>query len=231
MACCCSALTGKDPRGSSATTSWRSSARRWRRCRRSRCRWPVRQSAPLLGRRQPAAPGPAPPRGCPRCGAGAGDADCGLDALADRLLFEDLAPGERSALFESRTLAQHYPAELLPRFFYVNVGREVARVEMPAWAAAQPPLVERVQAVVVDQCRRGQGYPVAGPRARAGGGQRRRPSTLQRAGHSRPGQPRAARPPLRETGQQARAGRVRGRAMVTDSGGRVARSSRRRAAI
>jgi hypothetical protein len=102
---------------------------------------------------------------CPRCGAGAGDADCDLEALADRLLFDDLAPGERSALFESRTLAQHYPAELLPRFFYVNVGREVARVEMPAWAAAQAPLVARVQAVIVDQCRRGQGYPVALARA------------------------------------------------------------------
>jgi hypothetical protein len=115
---------------------------------------------------------------CARCSGGAGDADCALEALADRLLFDDLAPGERSALFESRTLAQHYPAELLPRFFYVNVGREVARVEMPAWAAAQASLVARVQAVVVDQCRRGQGYPVALARAHeqavVGGGDRLR---------------------------------------------------------
>jgi len=102
---------------------------------------------------------------CRRCAAEDGSADCALDGLADRLLFDDLAPGERSALFESRTLAQHYPPELLPRFFYVNVGREVARVEMPAWAAERPELVARVQAVVVDQCRRGQGYPVALARA------------------------------------------------------------------
>lgn len=103
---------------------------------------------------------------CAWCaGEGTHRADCALDGLADRLLFTDLAPGERSALFESRTLAQHYPPELLPRFFYVNVGREVARVELPVWAAERPELVARVQAVVVDQCRRGQGYPVALARA------------------------------------------------------------------
>jgi len=103
---------------------------------------------------------------CAWCaGAGTNRADCALEGLADRLLFDNLAPGERSALFESRTLAQHYPPELLPRFFYLNVGREVARVELPVWAAEQPALLARVQAVVVDQCRRGQGYPVALARA------------------------------------------------------------------
>jgi hypothetical protein len=45
------------------------------------------------------------------------------------------------------------------------VGREIARVELPTWAAARPELVARVQAVIVDQCRRGQGYPVALARA------------------------------------------------------------------
>jgi NurA domain len=103
---------------------------------------------------------------CDWCaGTGRNRADCALEGLADRLLFPDLAPGERSALFESRTLAQHYPPELLPRFFYLNVGREIARVELPVWAAERPALVARVQAVVVDQCRRGQGYPVALARA------------------------------------------------------------------
>ena len=103
---------------------------------------------------------------CAWCaGRGTNRADCALEGLADRLLFPDLAPGERSPLFESRTLAQHYPPELLPRFFYVNVGREIARVELPVWAAERPELVARVQAVVVDQCRRGQGYPVALARA------------------------------------------------------------------
>jgi hypothetical protein len=105
-------------------------------------------------------------QGCEWCaGSGANRAACALEGLVDRLLFDDLAPGERSPLFEARALAQHYPPELLPRFFYLNVGREVARVELPVWAAERPELVARVQAVVVDQCRRGQGYPVALARA------------------------------------------------------------------
>ncbi len=90
---------------------------------------------------------------------------CALEGLVDRRLFEELPAGARSALFESRALAQHYPAELLPRFFYLNVGREIARIELPTWAAARPELVDRVHAVLVDQCRRGQGYPVALARA------------------------------------------------------------------
>jgi hypothetical protein len=117
--------------------------------------------------------------GCAWCRKEGRDrAECTLEGLADRTLFVNLAPGERSALFESRALAQHYPADLLPRFFYLNVGREVARVELPAWAAARPALVDRVQAVLLDQCRRGQGYPVALARAHEqaviGGAERQR---------------------------------------------------------
>jgi hypothetical protein len=120
---------------------------------------------------------------CARCGdapdqTATPPADCLLEGLSDRLLFEDLGDGERSALFESRTLADHYPAEMLPRFFYVNVGREVARIELSSWAAERAELVSRVQAVVVDQCRRGHGYPVALARAHeqavVGGAERQR---------------------------------------------------------
>jgi hypothetical protein len=104
--------------------------------------------------------------------------ECLLEGLSDRLLFDTLAPGERSALFESQRLARHYPASLLPRCFYVNVGREIARVELPTWAAEQPALVARVQTVIVDQCARGQGYPVALARAHEqaviGGAERQR---------------------------------------------------------
>jgi hypothetical protein len=128
----------------------------------------------------------APPHqsACGRCRGTEPEAPCALDGLADRLLFDDLAPGERSALFESQTLARYYPPELLPRFFYLNVGREVARVELPAWAAVQPDLVARVHAVVVDQCRRGLGYPVVLARAHeqavVGGADRQRVEELIR---------------------------------------------------
>lgn len=108
---------------------------------------------------------PAHRAACRRCGAGDGRQSCALAGLHDRDLFAGLAPGERSALFEARALAEHYPADLLPHFCYLNVGREVARLEVVAWAAGRPALLARAHAVVVDQCRLGQGYPVALARA------------------------------------------------------------------
>ena len=44
-------------------------------------------------------------------------------------------------------------------FFYLNVGREMARVEVPQWVADDAELVDLVHAVALDQCRRGNGYP------------------------------------------------------------------------
>jgi hypothetical protein len=46
-------------------------------------------------------------------------------------------------------------------FFYLNVGAEVVRVEIPAWAARRPELVGLVHALCLDQARKGRGYPVA----------------------------------------------------------------------
>jgi hypothetical protein len=79
-----------------------------------------------------------------------------------------LAPGERSAVFTSyeqktgfsRVLRMYRPADWVA-FFYLNVGAEVARVEIPAWVAEDADLVARVHAVCLDQARKGRGYPVA----------------------------------------------------------------------
>ena len=46
-------------------------------------------------------------------------------------------------------------------FFYMNAGEEIARVEIPAWVADSPELLSLVHAGIVDQCRKGHGYPVA----------------------------------------------------------------------
>ena len=46
-------------------------------------------------------------------------------------------------------------------FFYVNVGEEVCRVEMPRWASRRGELVNLVHSVALEQCRLGQGYPLA----------------------------------------------------------------------
>ncbi len=88
-----------------------------------------------------------------------------LRPLRDQVLLQTvLRPGERSALFRSASaVLDHYrdPDGVDHRvyFFYVHTGTEIARVEVPAWVAQTPAYLDRVHAVVVDQCRRGQGYP------------------------------------------------------------------------
>ncbi len=108
---------------------------------------------------------PDPTAECEACG-GEGDAGTCYDLidLPDRLVFGalPLAEGERSALFASSwsTSAKQYREHQI-QFFYLNVGSEIARVEVPEWVARDPASLDLVQSVVVDQCRRGQGYPRA----------------------------------------------------------------------
>ena len=87
----------------------------------------------------------------------------GVAGVTDRELFMDvLAPGERSALFisPSKITRERY-GEHRVYFCYLRLEEEVARVEMPKWAAGSDELLDTVHALVLDQCRRGQGYPVA----------------------------------------------------------------------
>jgi hypothetical protein len=63
----------------------------------------------------------------------------------------------------SRINVTSYPHPHTIRFFYLKVGREVARVEFPAWVADEALIL--LHAVVYDQCVRGMGYPVAVQRA------------------------------------------------------------------
>ena len=83
--------------------------------------------------------------------------------LTDRELFErTLAPGQRSAVFASRSpVARDAYGVHRVHFFYVNVGEEIGRVEVPAWVAVEPALLSLTHALVVDNARRGAGYPVA----------------------------------------------------------------------
>lgn len=77
-----------------------------------------------------------------------------------------LAEGQRGPLFISlsRINVERY-GEHLVHFFHMRVGRELCRVEVPRWVAVEPELVDRVHALVYDQCARGDGYPVAIARA------------------------------------------------------------------
>lgn len=80
--------------------------------------------------------------------------------LPDRHLLAHLEPGERSALFRSLApvLAHYHPQDQVV-FSYLRLGNEVARVEVPRWAATAESL-SLIQAVLVGQCARGRGYPV-----------------------------------------------------------------------
>jgi hypothetical protein len=90
--------------------------------------------------------------------------DCdGVAGVRDRDLFMDLLEdGERSALFisPSKIVKERY-GEHRVYFFYLRAGDEIARVEIPQWVAGNEELLNLTHTLIFDQCRRGQGYPVA----------------------------------------------------------------------
>ncbi len=93
-----------------------------------------------------------------------GERECdSVAGIRDReLFFNLLSDGERSALFisQSSIVQKHYGAHRV-YFFYLRVDDEIARVEIPEWVALDENRLGLVHSLVLDQCRRGQGYPVA----------------------------------------------------------------------
>jgi hypothetical protein len=86
-----------------------------------------------------------------------------ISGVQDRELFYNLlAEGERSALFISRSsiVRGHYGIHRV-YFFYLRVDDEIARIEIPEWVATDKNLMALVHSLILDQCRRGHGYPVA----------------------------------------------------------------------
>ncbi len=83
--------------------------------------------------------------------------------VQDRELFSNiLAEGERSAVFISQSsIVQKHYGEHRVYFFYLRMDDEIARVEIPQWVARNENLLNLVHTLVLDQCQRGQGYPVA----------------------------------------------------------------------
>ena len=85
------------------------------------------------------------------------------DRIQDHELFASLLePGQRSAVFRSRSkiFSQYRPDNHI-HFFYLHTGREVARVEFPAWVSDDPALLALTHALCYDQARKGDGYPIA----------------------------------------------------------------------
>lgn len=103
---------------------------------------------------------PDGPRPCDAVGVG-----------SDRQLFQALLrPGERSALFQRRhpkggSIEEQYYRNHRVAYLYLRMPEgmpdEVARVEMPAWVAQDEGKVGLLHALLLDQCQRGFGYPLA----------------------------------------------------------------------
>jgi len=69
---------------------------------------------------------------------------------------------KRSVIFysQSKVVHENYgPNKVM--FFYIKVGDEIARVEVPQWIALDESRLNMVHSIVLDQCRRGHGYPIA----------------------------------------------------------------------
>jgi hypothetical protein len=92
-----------------------------------------------------------------------GERECdAVVGLLDRELFRPiLKPGERSTVFaSSSSIVRERYGPHRTYFYYLRLEDEVARIEIPAWGAESPERLGLSHALVFDQCRRGQGYPV-----------------------------------------------------------------------
>ena len=86
-----------------------------------------------------------------------------VSGVQDRDLFDNLlGAGERSALFtsQSKIVRENYGRHRV-NFFYIKLEDEIARVEIPEWIARDAGKLGLTHALLLDQCRRGQGYPAA----------------------------------------------------------------------
>ena len=86
------------------------------------------------------------------------------NGFLDRDLFQGFLPqpGWRSPVYmtNSSVPRENYGDHQVA-FFYLHCGQEIARVEIPQWAAQDERLLSLTHSLVLDQCQRGQGYPVA----------------------------------------------------------------------
>ncbi|HAS04937.1 MAG TPA: nuclease [Dehalococcoidia bacterium] len=85
-----------------------------------------------------------------------------VDGVQDKDLFLTLLEsGERSALFISRSSIQERYGMHRIYFYYVKIDDEIARIEIPEWIARNDTLLNLTHTLILDQCQRGHGYPVA----------------------------------------------------------------------
>jgi hypothetical protein len=85
-----------------------------------------------------------------------------VGGITDADFFGDiLGVGDRSGIFRTTSsVVTDYYGEHQIHFCYVNVGEEIARLEMPQWVAEDERLVELAHSVVLSQAQKGYGYPL-----------------------------------------------------------------------
>ncbi|MGB2800438.1 MAG: DNA double-strand break repair nuclease NurA [Dehalococcoidia bacterium] len=107
---------------------------------------------------------PHEPADCDQHCSQGGQRECdAVVGIRDSDLFQALLSyRERSPIFisGSRFMQRHY-REHQVHFFYLKLDEEIARVEIPSWVAENSGLIDLVHSLVLDQCQRGHGYPVA----------------------------------------------------------------------
>jgi len=106
---------------------------------------------------------PETPVNCDKCPYKGREIPCRkLNGVTDTMLFKRALPeiGDRSQVFLSSSKVLERYGEHRTGFFYLNVGKEIARVEVPAWVWQDRRLLDLVHAVVADQAVKGMGYPV-----------------------------------------------------------------------
>ena len=103
---------------------------------------------------------------CDRCPAGGWEVEEGLPCSAvsgfpDRVLWKRfLSVGESTSIFGSSSKILEEYGDHRVDFFYMRVGEEVARVEVPRWVSEDPELFLLLKSCVWDQVEKGGGYPV-----------------------------------------------------------------------
>ncbi|HBE20557.1 MAG TPA: nuclease [Cyanobacteria bacterium UBA11149] len=72
-----------------------------------------------------------------------------------------LKPGQRSALFGSTNRILDLYGDRKIYFCYVNVGTEIARIEIPEWVVENSTLFNQALSLMLAQVYKGYGYPIA----------------------------------------------------------------------
>jgi hypothetical protein len=86
-----------------------------------------------------------------------------FEGVRDTTLWNtQLSPGQRSCWWQSTAKILDYYDDCHKTYFcYLNVGTEIARVEVPAWVAQDEALAGVTLSLIISQVNKGYGYPVA----------------------------------------------------------------------